>query len=210
MLRITERSFRSWVEKLAKDYGEPLTEIVRLIGCAIIGGELPAMIIGFDGDKEDQQQWLAGYFLMVVAAARRGGQTWEYTYSTIEGTLTDIMIKAADIECWQRRRTDGDADIGESKPPDLQSKRRELGAAIEEVSRELGERGRNCSCDAFDVAVWNRLGLPFDKNGKPPRGFGGRTIERRIVQARRSGQSDKLVGNVVQFVGNVGMTQQGD
>jgi hypothetical protein len=59
-----------------------------------------------------------------------------------------------------------------------------LPEAIARVIQERGVRGKDVSCGEFDDDVWDCLGLPL-KNGKPPRGYGSKTIE-RIVNGKKS------------------------
>ena len=90
------------------------------------------------------------------------------------GTVSSVVVYRPDLtRYWPTAVPD---------PYDVKAENKEiLRAAIQEISQELGPRGTaGVSCADFDTAVWTRLGLPLNK-GKPPRGYGSRTIARIVA-----------------------------
>jgi hypothetical protein len=200
---IAERSIIGWAKKLAAERNELFSEVLFALARAVIGNELRVFHSCSLGVFDEIDVYKLPPIIRDLSAVlcwpyfgQALGNDWLNEHLT--NLDNDLMIATEDMDRWLKAREA--AVIDEPKPgvaPDLHT-------AIEEVSLTLGERGRGCPCGTFDKAVWNRLGVALDK-GRPPRNFGSKTIE-RIVKDRRSDKSDKFVGNVVSFVGNVGMT----
>jgi hypothetical protein len=123
---IIERSFVSWAEKLARDLDEPLREIVRVMGRAVIDKELPLF---FFIDRTVEPSTLPDLLYQVLPILDNL-ETFEWTYlglgndqfPPLKEVLDDYMIKDEDMRRWLRSRgvtIDEEEPGRNSTPPQL-------------------------------------------------------------------------------------------